>query len=218
MAFRWKPSYSVALVCAVIGFMIATQVKSQLAAESRQVVGRTDDLLSAFVLVDQQRAELRSEVQMLRQAVSQEQTDVIRAQLEVAEVEAGLVPVQGPGVTVTIRGQGGSPILDEDIWKVINEIKAAGIEGIAVNHYRLTSRTAIRHDRVQLLLDGKPLLPPVVITAVGDPKIIEAALMLRGGPVQRLTGWLTIDIQREENLYLPARESAEFHHAQRETQ
>lgn len=217
MPFRWKPSYSVALVCAIIGFMIATQVKSQLAS-SRQVIRRTDDLLAAFVVVDQQRAELRAEVELLRAAVSQDQTDVIRSQLNVAEVEAGLVPIRGPGVTVTMRGQGGSPILDEDIWKVINEIKAAGIEGLAVNNHRVTSRTAIRHDRVQLLMDGKPLIPPVVITAVGDPKIIEAALTLRGGPVQRLTGWLTIDIQREDNLFLPARESAEFNHAQRETQ
>lgn len=214
MPFQWKASYGVAVVCVFTGFMIATQIKSQLAADSPQVVRRSDDLLSAFVTVDQQRAALRAEAEMIRAALQRDDTDAVMAQLQVAAVEAGMVPVRGPGVSVVIRSQGSGPILDEDIWKVINEIKAAGVEGIAVNNYRMTPRTSIRHDRVQLLIDDKALLPPIIITAVGDPKTIEASLNMRGGPVQRLAGWLTIDIVQEENLFLPAVEVMEFHYGQ----
>jgi uncharacterized protein YlxW (UPF0749 family) len=212
---RWKPHFSVAIVCALIGFMIATQIKSQLAAESRQVLRRTDDLLGAFVQVDQQRTALRQEVEQLQDALRHDETEVLTRQLQAAAVEAGIVAVRGPGVIVTIRSQGANPILDEDIWKVINEIRAAGVEAIAVNNYRLTPRTSIRHDRVQLLIDDKPLQTPVVISAVGDPRLIEASLTMRGGPVQRLAGWLTIEIRREENVLLPAVEHPDFRYAQR---
>ena len=204
----WKPSYTVALVCVLIGFMLAIQYRSIRASESRSTVRRPDDLLAAYLAVEQQRAQLRAELQTLKESLQRNQDDALRKELQLAAAEAGLVPIQGPGLTVTIKSQGAGPILDEDIWKVINELKAAGAEGIAINNYRVTSRTSIRYDGVQLLIDRKPLLTPVVVKAVGDPRTLEAALNLRGGPVARLASWLTIDIQREDQIMLPAREEA----------
>ena len=102
---------------------------------------------------------------------------------------AGLTPVQGPGVVVTLNDSKKRPpampsgiappniIHDTDINQVVNELKAAGAEAIAVNDQRLvatSSGSSRGADRIHQLTYAA--VPPFVIKAIGNPKTLAGAM------------------------------------------
>ena len=107
--------------------------------------------------------------------------------------------VTGPGLTVTLAdspsatassgstdprasadGQQGR-VLDHDLQIVVNGLWAAGAEAIAVNGQRLTARTAIRYAGQAILVDFRPLVPPYVISALGDPSAVQTRFAAGSG-------------------------------------
>jgi uncharacterized protein YlxW (UPF0749 family) len=97
--------------------------------------------------------------------------------------------VQGPGVVVTLDdAPAGDPVGDDplrggtvlegrvrdaDLQDVVNGLWAAGAEAVAVDGQRLTALSAIRSAGASVLVDLRPLSPPYVVEAVGDPARLE---------------------------------------------
>ena len=67
--------------------------------------------------------------------------DEIRADLQRVRAYAGLDPVAGPGVTITVRG----PIDGTGVEELFNELRNAGAEAIAIGDVRVVDRR--RRDR-----------------------------------------------------------------------
>jgi uncharacterized protein YlxW (UPF0749 family) len=65
-------------------------------------------------------------------------------------------------------------VLDRDLQVVVNGLWAAGAEGITINGQRLTALSAIRSAGEAILVDYRPLSPPYVIQAVGDPEDLQS--------------------------------------------
>ncbi len=65
-------------------------------------------------------------------------------------------------------------VLDVDLQQVTNGLWAAGVEAMAVNGHRLTSTSAIRSAGDAILVDLRPMAPPYVIEAIGDPQRAQA--------------------------------------------
>jgi uncharacterized protein YlxW (UPF0749 family) len=65
-------------------------------------------------------------------------------------------------------------VVDRDLQLVVNGLWAAGAEAISINGRRLTSLTAIRSAGEAILVDYRPLRPPYVVSAIGDPRRLEA--------------------------------------------
>jgi uncharacterized protein YlxW (UPF0749 family) len=102
------------------------------------------------------------------------------------ELLAAETPVTGPGLQITLAdapassasGSGADPrqgtapdqgrVLDRDLQSVVNGLWAAGAEAVSVNGQRLTARSAIRYAGQAILVDFRPLVPPYVVSAVGD--------------------------------------------------
>ena len=95
--------------------------------------------------------------------------------LSQARLLAGLTPVQGPGVVVTLNDSkkkmpaqlppGMAPpnlIYNSDINQVVNELKAAGAEAIAINGQRLVATSYIRPAGPTILINSTPTVPPYV--------------------------------------------------------
>ena len=101
----------------------------------------------------------------------------------------GFSPMRGPGVTVTLNDaqrdvaslpEGFSPddivVHEQDLQAVVNSLWANGAQGIMVMDQRLISPSAIRCVGNTLLLQGRVYSPPYVISAIGDPDILQAGL------------------------------------------
>jgi uncharacterized protein YlxW (UPF0749 family) len=105
-------------------------------------------------------------------------------------VAAGLEPMRGPGLVVTLNdaqrdAEGRFPrdaspddlvVHQQDIDAVLNAMWSAGAEGIQMQDQRIVGTSAPRCVGNTLLLNGRTYSPPYVITAIGDAPAMQAAL------------------------------------------
>jgi uncharacterized protein YlxW (UPF0749 family) len=194
---------ALAIVCgAVTARSIAELRRPQPgAAEARAALqGELRRRSAAADAQQRQLDQLRAQV-----AALQARTLTSRGSSELAG-QAGLLgllsaetSVAGPGLTVTLAdsptatasagstdpraaadGQQGR-VLDHDMQIVVNGLWAAGAEAIAINGQRLTARTAIRYAGQAILVDFRPLVPPYVISALGDPAPLQTRFAAGSG-------------------------------------
>jgi uncharacterized protein YlxW (UPF0749 family) len=105
-------------------------------------------------------------------------------------VDAGLDPMRGPGLVVTLSdaqrdAEGRFPrdaspddlvVHQQDIEAVLNALWSAGAEGVQMQDQRIIGTSAPRCVGNTLLLNGRTYSPPYVVTAIGDPGAMQAAL------------------------------------------
>ncbi|WP_139489950.1 DUF881 domain-containing protein [Brevibacillus dissolubilis] len=160
-------------------------------------------------LMNAQRQTAKVEEAM---ADHQSEAATVLSELEQARMLAGLVQVEGPGVIVTMRDNpkptstnvSAYIVHEGDIWKVVNELLAAGAEGISVNGQRLVSGTVIRCVGPTVIVNGVKSAAPFEITAIGDPAVLEGALHLPGGIFDWFEGFVEIDVTKKDLVSLPA--------------
>ncbi len=140
------------------------------------------------------------------------------ASLTEAQLLAGLTPVQGPGIIVTLRDSkklalhmptGFAPpniIHDTDIAAVVNELQAAGAEAISINGQRLVATSAVRCVGPDVMVNFMPLAAPFVIKAIGSPATLLAKVNLPGGITTQIRTYdpAMLSVQTAETLTLPA--------------
>jgi uncharacterized protein YlxW (UPF0749 family) len=100
-----------------------------------------------------------------------------RGQLDKATLTAGLVPLRGPGLKVTLddslleRASTGNVndlvIHSQDVQAAVNALWRSGAEALAINGQRLVGTSAVLCVGNTLLLNGTVHSPPYVISAVG---------------------------------------------------
>ena len=72
-------------------------------------------------------------------------------------------------------------VLSRDLQIVTNGLWQAGAEAIAINGRRLTSRSSIRFAGEAILVDYRPLSPPYVVSAIGDPDALRTGFAANDG-------------------------------------
>ena len=200
-------------------------VASAVSADGTDLRSSNTDLT---VLVDD-RAErvdrLRAEVDALQSEVDRLGADVqdaavrqVRREVAALGDDAGLTPVGGPGLVVTLED---SPIEDppegidpnllvvhqQDIQAFVNALWAGGATGVTLQGQRLVSTTGIKCVGNTVVLEGVPYAPPYRIEAVGDPDQLAWALDRSPGVqdyrdyAQRY--YLGLDVDDAERLVLP---------------
>jgi uncharacterized protein YlxW (UPF0749 family) len=104
-----------------------------------------------------------------------------RAEDDRLSILAGVSPVHGPGIRVTVDDAPGSGhsatasgrIRDTDLQRLLNGLWAAGAEAVSVNGQRLTVLTAVRTAGDAILVAYRPLSPPYEVLAIGSPNDLE---------------------------------------------
>lgn len=190
----WRAT--VPVVCLLAGMLFAA---SRTTSGDDPGGGRTVELSGLVRAAEQRvaaaetrRAELSDRLQALQRAAagSDGRTAAAQARARRLAPHVGLTPLSGPGLTVTLsdapRGEDGRYPRDvepdalvvhqQDVQSVLNALWAGGAEAISVQDQRLLTTSALRCIGNTLLLDGRTYSPPYVITAIGDPGRLTAAL------------------------------------------
>lgn len=205
--------FSITLVCVILGIMLAVQFRTTQDIRSSVQYQRAEDLTQRLMQVEKERSILENQVRDLRQIST---NDAVTKDLENTKMGAGVVPLQGAGVIVTVddtkpAAPAGSKnpnlylIKDEDILKILNELRAGGAEAIAINNQRLIASTEIRTAGSFLSVNNMNLATPFEIKAIGDPVTLENALKIRGGVMETLQFWgIQVVVKQSATVELPA--------------
>lgn len=165
--------------------------------------------------LEEQLLELQQKVAVIEESLAKRESEAkeILKELDAARMLAGVLAVEGPGVEVTLRdnpnaGSSGdisnNIVHEQDVTLVVNELRAAGAEAIAVNGQRVVSNTAIRCVGPTIIVNGVKSAAPFVVTAIGNPNVLEGALKLPGGVIDGLDDFIKIEVVKKDRLELPA--------------
>ena len=208
------------LVGVIMGLMLTIQFRATQQVKLNVPVQRAKELTTQLEKVRADRQDLKVKVEKLRadldHAAQGPQLSDQKSKLETARIEAGVSKVAGKGVEVTLNDSNvalqsdENPNLyvlhDEDVLKVLNELKASGAEAISINDQRLLATSEVRCVGPTILVNKtKRLAPPFVIYAIGDPVTMENALRMRGGVIESLKVWgIQINVKKQDRVVVPA--------------
>lgn len=204
----------VAVVAALVGFLVVGQLRGQvrfsqrLAAESEGDLARILASLTAEAdRLRDERTALELELAALESSSARDEETVAaaRRQLDNLEVLAGLVPAHGPGVVLTVADPRGA-LGYETLIDVVQELRDAGAEAIAVNGRRVGATTSFGEGDDGLLVDTVVVTPPYRVVAIGRPETLEAGLAIPGGVLDtlRTTPGVTAGVVRVDDVTVPA--------------
>lgn len=212
---------SIAIVCIVLGIMLAIQFKTTERYEKSASGSRTEELTLALNTVTEERDVLAEEVISLREKLENaRQTDQAMADLQEdiikANLYAALIPIEGAGIIITLNDstrtlQAGENVSDglihdSDLLMIVNELKASGAEAISINGERIVAMSEIRCAGTTILVNWNKIAPPFTIKAIGNPDMLESGVMIKGGYLESLKIHLgfPVNISKEERIEIPA--------------
>lgn len=184
-----RPHWTSVLAIAVLGVLaavVAAQTDRQApvdelsrAALIEQIGSRSAELQSLQAQVGdltRSNAALAS-----RNTTIQGQLDDIGSRVQRAELNTGYAVVRGPGVRITVDNAPDAgvdnEVLDEDLATLVDGLWEAGAEAIAINDQRLNVLGGIRNTNRAIHVNGRPVLAPYVVSAIGDPRTLQARLL-----------------------------------------
>lgn len=224
----------ITLLSVIMGGLLALSLKTQDRIRNDQMPSMRPNLMAkAYAELTKDNKDLRQQVSQQRKQIQKYQdamtedggkTQVLAEDLQKLNVLAGLTPVSGPGVIVTLRDSKQQPqkpngmtadmwqeacaeylIHDSNIRDVINELKNAGAEAISINDQRVTNSTSIRCVGNNVYVNAVPTAgSPVQIKAIGNADLIQSGLLMRGGIKDHFIDPEMITVNKSELLTLPA--------------
>lgn len=187
---------SIAVVCAILGFMLAYQGKMLMNQDktlnitnqnSTDVTVQVEQFKKEKTSLENKVSDLQKQVKSFEDAAAGKSstTKSILTQLDNMRLLTGAVDVVGQGVTIyltpdsTLFSNNVTNVLtDKHLVYLVNELRFAGAEAISINDIRITSRTGIRTAGNYILIDDAQVSPTsrITINAIGDKNLMYSAL------------------------------------------
>lgn len=217
---RSKFHWVLVVVGLVLGLMLSTQFRAQQDRVATTTVQRIEQLAQEVKAARAERDALRVRNSELRNELDQVAGEArhgrLRNELETVRIQSGMSSVTGPGIEVVLSDSslpsqiGQNPNLyvlhDEDLVRVLNELRAAGAEALAINGERIVATSEVMCIGPAVRVNKtKRLTPPYVITAIGNQDTMIAALEMRDGVMDTLKYWgIQVTVRRVAEAGIPA--------------
>jgi uncharacterized protein YlxW (UPF0749 family) len=208
---RGRSQLTIALVTFVLGLLVVVQLRTQ--ASSAAFAGLSSQDLTVLVAnLDDRNDQLRTEVATLERELGvlgenadrgDVSVDELRADLRRVRLYAGIDPAVGPGVSITVRG----PIDGPGIEDLVNELRNAGAEAMAIDDTRLVPGVVAVGAAGTVTLDARPLDDPFTLAAIGAPDKLTGSLTRPGGIIAQLSATqpeVTVEVTPLDRIHVPA--------------
>lgn len=216
----------IAIILAIAGFLAMLQFKSDIASDNPFLIsslGRISSLQQQVTQLEQQKQQLVTQLRSCQTRMAElekqggDESAYIKQlteQLDNARILAGFIDLEGPGVEVILNDSDRQMIdgdnvdaylvHDEDLLNIVNDLRAAGAEAIALNGQRLLANTQIKCGGPTIITAGERFVPPFIIDAIGDPATLEGILIQPGGIYDILRYWgIQINVKRMDKVTVP---------------
>ena len=122
---------------------------------------------------------------------SNEETEkLVDEELSQVNMMLGKTDVQGEGIEVTLRETNNEEVArvnGDDLLVIVNALMNAGAEAISINDERIINMSDIVDiNEAFIKVNGKRILAPYVIKAIGNSLYLETALIGNGGHVDEM--------------------------------
>jgi uncharacterized protein YlxW (UPF0749 family) len=191
---RGSSQLSIALVALVLGVLLVVQLRSQNpgaglgALSAQELTDLVGNLNTRNEQLRTERAQLQGEVQQLMDAEAKGENSVGQLQSDLLRIQAwsGVLPVSGPGVRLTISG----PIPGSIVEDLLNELRNAGAEALAVGGERVVAGTVVGGEAGAISVENTPLGSTFEIAAIGNAPSLTGSLTRAGGIMAQLRATL----------------------------
>lgn len=122
---------------------------------------------------------------------SNEETEkLVDEELSQVNMMLGKTDVQGEGIEVTLRETNNEEVArinGDDLLVIVNALMNAGAEAISINDERIINMSDIVDiNEAFIKVNGKRILAPYVIKAIGNSSYLETALIGNGGHIDEM--------------------------------
>ena len=219
------------LASIVIGFLFIVLLKTQGAAGSQ--VTRQETAVPSLIQTEQENQQIsvdneRLQLELSKYAQGQSASTLADQQLQEAQMNAGMIAVNGPGVRITLDDSKRVAIGQEDpssfliheqyIREIFNALWNGGAEAVAVNGQRVTTNTEVFCGGSYIQINGTRQMPPYVIDAIGDTNNLSSSLRFyfvwdKLGDFQLQYG-ITRKLEVLKEAVIPAGKLRDYHYAE----
>jgi uncharacterized protein YlxW (UPF0749 family) len=208
---RLTSRLTVAAVAALLGLLAIGQLRGQAGVPGLSALSATE-LTQLIANLTTGNDELRNEIGDLQRQeadlVATKQrgettVDELTADLERIRAWSGITPVSGQGIVITVQG----PIGGDGVEDLLNELRNAGAEAIAVAGVRLVGGVVVAGSPGALSVENEAIGEAFEIRAIGSPQILTGTLTRTGGVIAQVeTTYPTarLSVTPIESMTLPA--------------
>ncbi len=210
-----KENFFVALMCMILSMILAWQLKSTYnnSKINENISVRMEVLKDELIATKNLNEGLRSRNQELVNQIKEYENDKgnytlyeknLRGELERARMIAGLTDVEGKGIIIEVDNADGE-VEQDDILKLLNELKASDAQALSVNGERIISTSEVRKAGRYIIINGKQCLAPFEIRAIAPKEKVENAISMIGGILEELRELykLSIDVKKVDRVVIP---------------
>lgn len=210
---------SITLVAFILGLMMAFQFRTAGRVDSGVPYDRAQLLTTELKQLEREYADLLAEANDLEAKLTQaekgrpEASQAVLDELIKVRQLAGMTKLQGPGVEVNLEpiqredelGDNLFNVRDEDLLRVVNELRASGAEALAINGQRIISNSEIRLAGSFIDINLTRISPPYSVLAIGPADQLESGLLIKGGLVDTMRDWgISVTVIKHASLVIPA--------------
>lgn len=216
----------IAIVCAVLGFLLAYQFKvlSNKNIEGNMSNYDKNDIISEIESLKKQKEELTNTNSKLSDELKKmEETAAkngdlgndIKNQLDNARMHLGVVDVKGPGIVLTIspkstifgsnQNEGSRDLGEEELIHMVNLLWYSGAEAISVNDIRITPQTGIKTAGNGIAIGSSGRVYPkdkIIIKAIGDKARLNAGISFPGSLEYGSLPNYNNEIKAEDDIFI----------------
>lgn len=211
----------------IIGLLISMNIsfdgikttKILNAKEYQEAYNKRNNLYNEIYKLKENNRELQKKIVKYSKSDNNKISSDMLDELNKNLMLSGLEETKGPGLKIVLEDGGEAfngeivddfmrllrTIHDDDMIKVINELKSAGAEAISINDQRIIYTTEIYCGGQFLRMNGVKIPAPFYVYAIGNPEKMESQITRDGSYIKTLINrGISVQITKSDDIIMPA--------------
>lgn len=208
---------TIGIVCLILGLVMSAQFKLVKEVDVTSIeTMRESELRTELASWKEKYEELNEKYHDTLAKISEytettesydETYGLLRKELDEINKLLGYTDVEGEGIVITIRDDEidvTKQINHDDLVTIVNALRLAGAEAISINDERIINMSDIfLINETYIAVNGRRVLSPYVIKAIGNKNYLESGLTGKGGYVDELLSLdFNVILEKSDNVQI----------------
>lgn len=225
---NWKKYIPITIACILTGVLLTTAFQTQTAVKDDVKTSNNKTLIDIINNLEAETNVLEETIDSLRKQIEDIQKQEapgqgflvsLQDQIKQLKLRSGHTDVSGPGIIIelddNVAGAEAAKINNPDMYNpeyyivhdknllyLVSALRGQS-EAIAINNQRLVATSDIRCVGTVIMVNSSRLAPPFQIKAIGDPRLLEAAVLNSDEYLILESREMPFSITKAEDISLP---------------